>query len=367
MADPIYLIHADGRSVRLEPSSYDSEDEFQGLLEHHPELLAGEQIDRDDARRWLLVGREIGLAESEDGDQRWLLDHLFVDQDAIPTLVEVKRQSDPRLRREVVGQVLDYASHARFWTTSFLEARFQATCAKLKRDPSESLKEFLAAGNVAPEAFWPKVQEHLRSGDMRLIFLADSVPRELQQIVEFLNEGMTRTEVLAIEVIRYAGPGYTTHIPRVFGLTSEALELKSGSKPPPKAWDEALFFDAASSLPAASVAAVRAVYDAAKDAGHTVRWGRGATTGSFNIVLPSPCGRAMLTVLTDGKLWLNILWMYGSPLADKAQSLLRGLAKRLSVPDQFAKQPGVDVDTWGPKVADVIEALRAVRPEQPNP
>jgi len=28
--------------------------------------------------------------------------YLFVDQDGIPTLVEVRRQSDTRLRREVV-------------------------------------------------------------------------------------------------------------------------------------------------------------------------------------------------------------------------------------------------------------------------
>lgn len=37
------------------------------------------------------------------------MDHLFVDQDAIPTLVEVKRSSDTRIRREVVGQLLEYS------------------------------------------------------------------------------------------------------------------------------------------------------------------------------------------------------------------------------------------------------------------
>jgi hypothetical protein len=36
----------------------------------------------------------------------------FVDQDAVPTFVEVKRSSDTRLRREVVGQMLDYAANA---------------------------------------------------------------------------------------------------------------------------------------------------------------------------------------------------------------------------------------------------------------
>ncbi|MFI0718271.1 hypothetical protein [Streptomyces sp. NPDC021224] len=37
------------------------------------------------------------------------MDHLFVDADAVPTLVKVNRAADTRIRREVVGQMLDYA------------------------------------------------------------------------------------------------------------------------------------------------------------------------------------------------------------------------------------------------------------------
>jgi hypothetical protein len=31
-----------------------------------------------------------------DGGGRWSVDHLFLDQDAVPTIVEVKRSTDPR-------------------------------------------------------------------------------------------------------------------------------------------------------------------------------------------------------------------------------------------------------------------------------
>ena len=43
-----------------------------------------------------------GIPGNEDGAGRWSVDHLFLDQDAIPTLVEVKRSTDTRIRREVV-------------------------------------------------------------------------------------------------------------------------------------------------------------------------------------------------------------------------------------------------------------------------
>lgn len=204
MADPIYLVDPGGKAVAMHPTPYDSEEEFQSLLARYPELLAGEQIDRENPRRWLLVGREIGVSDEEDAQgRRWSLDHLFIDQDGIPTLVEVKRQGDSRLRREVIGQVLDYAAHARFWTNTLLSQEFEKTCRKEGRDPTEVLASFAKEKSADPEAFWAEIQKHLRDGDMRLVFFADSVPSELQRVVEFLNESMSITQVLAIEVTRY--------------------------------------------------------------------------------------------------------------------------------------------------------------------
>jgi hypothetical protein len=83
---------------------------LQRLIARHPEVLAG-----DDAahRSLILVRREAGVREKEDSGARWALDHLYLDAKGIPTLVEVKRSSDTRSRREVVAQMLDYAAHAR--------------------------------------------------------------------------------------------------------------------------------------------------------------------------------------------------------------------------------------------------------------
>jgi hypothetical protein len=47
-------------------------------------------------------------------------------------------------------------------------------------------------------------------------------------IVEFLNERLVPTEVLALELRRYDGQGLTTHIPRLLGVTSDAQLIKHG-------------------------------------------------------------------------------------------------------------------------------------------
>ncbi len=104
MSDGIFLLRGD-ELVEMRQRPYDSENVLQTLLERYPNLLAGEQMGQRPLR-WLLVNREAGVPAYEGGGGRWSLDHLFVDQDAVPTLVEVKRSDDTRIRREVVGQML---------------------------------------------------------------------------------------------------------------------------------------------------------------------------------------------------------------------------------------------------------------------
>jgi hypothetical protein len=64
------------------------------------------------------------------------VDHLFVDQDGSPTLVELKRRQDTRIRREVVGQTLDYAAYGiAYGPLDALQKAFAASCASRGADP----------------------------------------------------------------------------------------------------------------------------------------------------------------------------------------------------------------------------------------
>jgi hypothetical protein len=120
------------RLVGMTESPYDAEEILQRLLADYPDLLAGDQVRPRSPRRWLLITREAGVPDVEEGLARWSLDHLFVDQDGIPTLVEVKRSSDTRLRRAVVGQLLDYAANAvKHWPAAQIRALFEERCLAL--------------------------------------------------------------------------------------------------------------------------------------------------------------------------------------------------------------------------------------------
>lgn len=226
MAEDVIFVRRGEELVSLAVAPYEAEAVLQGLLEHYPQLLAGYEMSRSDPRRFLLVCREAPVAD-QCGAARWSLDHLFVDQDAIPTLVEVKRGSDSRIRREVVGQMLDYAANGtRYWGEGVLAELFERTCADTGRDPAAVLAE-VAGQDVDARDFWDRAERNLRGGAVRLVFVADVIPDELATVIEFLNTRMRDTEVYGVEVRRYgSGGGAECFVPRLIGATATAQAQK---------------------------------------------------------------------------------------------------------------------------------------------
>jgi hypothetical protein len=244
----VFVLRDENTLVPMQVASFASEDDFQRLLADFPALLAGDQIDRDNPRRFLLVSREQGIASEEGGSARWSLDHLFLDQEGIPTLVEVKRGTDSRIRREVVGQMLDYAANSIvYWPVEELRARFETRCAEDSEDPAEAFVSFLGPDADA-EAFWGLVRTNLQAGKIRMLFVADRIPAELRRVVEFLNGQMQPAEVLAVEIRQYEGQGLKTLVPVVIGQTEGALQKKGSAGSPinreKRAWDQLQILDA---------------------------------------------------------------------------------------------------------------------------
>lgn len=227
MNDAIYLRQND-ELVEMTEKPYAYESVLQEKLAEYPRLLAGGQMSDRGIDRWALIAREKSVPDKRGGGERWSADHLFVDQDAVPTIVEVKRSDNTEIRRKIVGQMLDYVAHASiFWDADTLEERFVETCDELGVSPEETLAELVGEEETA--GFWEDVEKNLRSKEIRLVFVADEVPSELKRVVEFLNESMQEVKVLAIEVIQYANGDETVFVPRLYGQTEEAKVSSSTS------------------------------------------------------------------------------------------------------------------------------------------
>ena len=203
----IYVRNEAGGLEPLMEKQFDEERHLQELLAKHPELLEGTQIRPDDPRRWILITREQDIAD------RWSLDHLVIDQDATPTLVEVKLGSNPDARRKVVGQMLDYAAHAHTLDVAALRRAFEN-----QSNAEDLLNNLIGDKYDDDRTFWEQVARNLKEKRLRLLFVADAIPDELARIVEFLNEQMPDIEVLAVEIKQFfTGTESQTLVPRVIG------------------------------------------------------------------------------------------------------------------------------------------------------
>lgn len=336
--------------VPMQPTAFATEDDFQKLLADFPALLAGEQIDGLAPRRWVLVSREKSIPDEEDGGGRWSLDHLFIDQDGIPTLVEVKRQSDTRLRREVVGQMLDYVANAvAYWPVEELRAEFEKRCETEKHDPDEELRTTLGLDGD-PDAFWQRVKTNLQAGRVRMLFVADRIPSELRRIVEFLNEQMDPAEVLALELRQYAGQGLKTIVPMLFGQTQEAQVRKSATRPG-RQWDEpSIYAEIERRFGPEQVKVAREIGSWINTHADRVWFGRGVQSGSMCAVFRSGNQDLYpLNLWTYGKVEVAFQTMQKHPFDDPA--LRTELLHRLNeiegvklAPEAIALRPSIPLD-----------------------
>lgn len=304
------------------------------------------------------------------GQNRWSLDHLFIDQDAIPTLVEMKRSSNTQIRREVVGQMLDYAANiVAYWPGSRLREVFedrQPDVAAAERKVLQLLGVTASPGpegepSHAVDEFWQRAAANLAARQIRLLFVADAIPPELQRIVEFLNENLVPSEVLAVEVKQYVGEGRQTLVPRVIGRTAAADDVKQassgGTRSAPRVWTLDEFRAAVFDLGGADAVAVLEDGLAWTERhGGSFALGHGKY-GPLYPVVPTDNGKAARVVAIDagGGVWVNysVLKDYES-FADPGERV--GINHRLNEIDGISIPDDMAVRASGPKVS--LDALR---------
>lgn len=276
---------------------------MQDLVARYPELITDEDGDL------LLIQREQSVADSEAGGGRWSLDHLFVTRGGVPVLVELKRAIDTRLRREVVGQLLDYAANATaYWQAGRIADSFAATAVAAGTDPVEVLSAFIDARD--PNDFWGQVDANFKAGRIKLVFVADEIPRELARVVEFLNDQM-RAEIRAVELRWFTGEGgIITLSPRVIGKTERAAATKAVSAHLEPISDEAWIEKHIAPRGKYAVAGARAYVDLVERLGGKPSFA--SRQGAIAAAFEGAEGKDFypMHLWADGTLSLSLMWLH---------------------------------------------------------
>ena len=168
------------------PEGFRDEATLHGLIEQTPEMLP-----LSGAPPLLILGREVPLGSG-------YADLVGVETSGRPVIIEVKLAQNNEARRAVVAQILAYAANLHGTTREQLEDRFGES---LKKRGHESLVDAVQSVQENPlddDEFTAALDEHLREGRFRLVFVLDTVPTELMTLVAYLEHV---TDKLVIDLI----------------------------------------------------------------------------------------------------------------------------------------------------------------------
>ncbi len=308
----IYIVDESGKTIEMEQYYCKNEDkDLQALLEKNPDLLAGDQINPDNHRQWLLIKREMPIEGPSTAENQWNIDFFYVDQDGVPTFVECKRFADTRSRREVVGQMLDYAANGQFYFTKEKIGNYINEQSQNSKVDAEEYVMSINPPSENKEEFLELIENNLREGQIRMLFFMEEAPMELKSIVDFLNKQMERSEMLIVEAKQYIKDGLKIVVPSLFGYTEQARMIKKTvtvKKTARKKWNEQLYFEKLlETTNQEIVAKQKEIFRSISNNPQTqIRFGTGVQDGSFSVILPSVTNTGLMTFWTHGNISLNL-------------------------------------------------------------
>ncbi|RYF30334.1 MAG: hypothetical protein EOO23_05375 [Comamonadaceae bacterium] len=151
------------------------------------------------------------------------IDNLLVTPSGLPILVECKLWRNPEGRREVIGQILDYAKELAQWTSSDLQ---REAGKRLGKGGNTLLDLVRAAGHEVDEIdFNDALTMNLKRGRFLLLIVGDGIRVGVETIVEYLqgHSGLHFTLGL-VELPVYQLPdGARIVVPRVLAKTQTVL------------------------------------------------------------------------------------------------------------------------------------------------
>jgi hypothetical protein len=184
-----------------EPVGFATEREFQDLVQETFDGILATQSDAP-----AVLAREVVMP---DGGK---IDVLAIDADGAISVLECKLASNAGIRREVLGQILEYSGSLHGMSLREFRTRVEA---RLDQALTDAMAE-RAPEDWDQEVWLEEIRAQLDSGRFRLIITVDQIAPTLKQTVRYLNSH-SGLALMAVELRRARRDGVEVLVPTVFG------------------------------------------------------------------------------------------------------------------------------------------------------
>jgi hypothetical protein len=138
--------------------------------------------------------------------------------------VETKLWRNPEAKREVVGQIIDYAKELSTWTFSQLNDKIKTS--KLSKGIIEQLREFEPLDEYDEQVIIDNVERNLKRGRFLLLIVGDGIRESVEDMVEYLsNYSQLQFTLGLVELQVYKSPNSNDDLIVIPNLITRTKEI----------------------------------------------------------------------------------------------------------------------------------------------
>lgn len=197
----------DGEWKRIPNGDQQEDGYIQDLIHQIPEFVSIEDLEPGEPNLRVCIKVPSGGDSQGDGGI------IGIDENGKITIMECKIANDSAIRRQIVGQAMEYA--ARLWEMSYEEFDSMVLDSE-GRSLVELMRERIPAEEWSEEGFRNAVASALQHGKFRLVMTVQGLSDELRRTMKFLNaRGPFAFETYAVQMQYFTDGQVEIVVPRV--------------------------------------------------------------------------------------------------------------------------------------------------------
>lgn len=160
-----------------------SEEWLQKLIHDNPNVLPVNEIETG-FTPLIPIGREVATIVGN-------IDNLFISPEGYLTIIETKLWRNPEARREVVGQIIDYAKELNKWTFVNLDnsvKNFNQLYNKNSDGLLSTVRKHIELDETDEQIFIDNISKNLKRGRFLLLIVGDGIRESVEDMVEYLSQ-----------------------------------------------------------------------------------------------------------------------------------------------------------------------------------
>ena len=194
---------------------------LQKIIHRNPQILPIDDIESGFAPL-ISLGREISTSVG-------YIDNLYISTNGYLTIVETKLWRNPEAKREVVGQIIDYAKELTNWNFTKLNDGVKNS-SQLYNNNSKGIIELINDFEKIEEneeyKIIDNIERNLKRGRFLLLIVGDGIRESVEEMVDFLsNTPQIQFTLGLVELQFYKNPNVEGELIAIPNLITRTREI----------------------------------------------------------------------------------------------------------------------------------------------